>query len=167
MGMKMQFLLLFFSFHIICFHRLAIDFPRFCMFYVVTDTPADGQKDQWMDRPTDGWSNRWMDQQMDGPIDGWTNGWTMLISHTDATDASENDDFPSNFASFINALPTDQQTNQPTDRLTDQQTGIPTYRDVIAASKNFKCFMFGSCNAWELHCVQVIVCASCGVWDLW
>ena len=85
------------------------------MFYVVTNTSTDGQMDQWMDRPTDGWTNRWLDQQMDGPIDGWTNGWIMLISHTDATDASENDDFLSNFVSFINALTTDQQTNQPTD----------------------------------------------------
>ena len=87
----------------------------------------DGLIDDWMYRPTD----------------GWTNGWTMFHSDTDAIDASENDDFATDFAIFTKALRTNRwtnrQTNGPTDRQTngptDQRTDISSYRDAIAASK--------------------------------
>ena len=48
-----------------------------------------------------------MDGQMDRPTDGWTNGWTLFLSHTDAIDASENNDFPTD----LNNEPTNQQTD--------------------------------------------------------
>ena len=56
---------------------------------------------------------------MDRPMDGWinerTSEWTMFFSYTDAMDASENDDFPTDFAIFTKAL----GTNGPTDQWTD------------------------------------------------
>ena len=39
----------------------------------------------------------------------------MFLSYADATDASENDDFLTDFAFFIKALLTDQPTDRPTD----------------------------------------------------
>ena len=59
---------------------------------------------------TDGWMDKWME--------GWTNGWTMFLSYTDAIEASETDDLPTDFAFFTKALPTDRRTNGPTDRWT-------------------------------------------------
>ena len=60
----------------------------------------------------------------------------MFLVHTDATDASENDDFPTDVVILKKALqtggPTDRKnrrTNQPMDRHS-------SYRDPIAASKN-------------------------------
>ena len=44
----------------------------------------DGRIDGWIDRPTD----------------AWTNGWTMFLSYRDAIDASENDDFQTDFGIF-------------------------------------------------------------------
>ena len=62
------------------------------------------------------------DEWMDGPMDGWTNGWTMFLSHTDVIDASENDDFPTDFAIFTKAQWTNPQTDQlPTDEPTDSR----------------------------------------------
>ena len=72
--------------------------------------------DQWMDRPMDGWINE------------RTSEWTMFFSYTDAMDASENDDFPTDFAIFTKAL----GTNGPKDQWTD----IPPYRDAIVTSTN-------------------------------
>ena len=69
----------------------------------------DGQMDQW----TSGWTYE------------WTNGWTMFLSYTDAIDASENDDFPTDSAFFTKALPTngpmDQRTNKRTYPLTEMR----------------------------------------------
>ena len=48
-------------------------------------------------------------------MDGWTNGQTMFHSNTYAIGASENDDFPTNFAIFTKALWAVGQMDQPTD----------------------------------------------------
>ena len=48
-------------------------------------------------------------------MDSWVNGRTKVLFCTDVIDASENDDFPTDFAFFTKALPMDQQTNGPTD----------------------------------------------------
>ena len=72
----------------------------------------------------DGRMDQWMDGLMDRPI-----------SYTDAIRASENDDFPTDFAIFLKA----SRTYGPTNRLINQQTDIPSYRDAIAASKNTRC----------------------------
>ena len=52
---------------------------------------------------------------MDRPMDGWinerTSEWTMFFSYTDAMDASENDDFPTDFAIFTQALGTSGPTD--------------------------------------------------------
>ena len=69
----------------------------------------------------DQWTDQWMDQWTDIPTDGWTNGWTMFLFYTDAINASENDDFPKDFA-ILQSI-TDQWTNGPT----DQQTNGWTY----------------------------------------
>ena len=70
---------------------------------------------------------------MDGPIDG------QCFSHTDAINTLENDDFPTDFATFTKALSTDGPTNGamdgPTNGPTDQWTDKPPYRDAIAASE--------------------------------
>ena len=78
------------------------------------DGQTDNQcLDQWMDRQKDRWANR------------WNNEWKMFLYHTDATDASENDDFPTDVVIFQKARrtggPTDRKnrrTNQPMDRHT-------------------------------------------------
>ena len=72
---------------------------------------------------------------MDRPMDGWNNRWTDIPLYKDAIYATENDDFPTDFAIFTKPLLTDQQTDQPTDGRTDRRTDIPSYRDAIAASK--------------------------------
>ena len=61
--------------------------------------------------------------------DVWMDRWTCNIH-------AKNDDFPIDFVIFTKALPTDQPTDPPTDGPMDQRTDIPSYRDVIAASKN-------------------------------
>ena len=74
---------------------------------------------------------------MDGLIDG------QCFSYTDAIDASENDDFRTDFAIDLaiitKALPTDRRTNGPTDRRTngptDQRTDTPSYRVVAHDEK--------------------------------
>ena len=76
------------------------------------------QMDQWMDRPMDEWINE------------RTSEWTMFFSYTDAMDASENDDFPTDFAIFTEAL----GINGPTDQWTD----IPSYRDAWTHLKRGK-----------------------------
>ena len=45
-------------------------------------------------------TNGWMDGYTNDhrPTDRWTNGWKMFLSHTDAIDASEKDDFPTDFS---------------------------------------------------------------------
>ena len=53
------------------------------------------------------------------PTDRWTNGWKMFLSHTDAIDASEKDDFPTDF-SILNTV-TDQWTDGPTYPLIEMQ----------------------------------------------
>ena len=67
-----------------------------------------------------------MDQRIDKTIDGWTKGWTnewlMSLSCTDAIDASENDDFLTDFSIFTKALWTDAPSDQCTNGLMDQQT---------------------------------------------
>ena len=72
---------------------------------------------------TDGWMDRLMDQWTDTPTDGLT----MFLSHTDAMDISENNDFPTDFVFFTKALPTDQWMEQQTNRPTDQWTNGQTY----------------------------------------
>ena len=52
-------------------------------------------------------------------MDEWTNGWT------DAIDAPENNDFPTDYAIFSKA-----------NKLTNQWTALPFYRDAKAVSKN-------------------------------
>ena len=47
---------------------------------------------------TDKWVDGWIDQWTDRPTDRWTNGWKMFLSYTDAIDASEKDDFPTDFS---------------------------------------------------------------------
>ena len=81
---------------------------------MVTDRLMDQLTDRWMDRPMDGWNNRWTD----------------IPLYRDAIYATENDDFPTDFAIFTKLL----QTNQQTDRRTNRWTDIPSYRDAIAAS---------------------------------
>ena len=81
---------------------------------------------------TDGRMDGRTDGRTDGQTDGWTNGWTMFLSYTDAIDASDYDDLPTEFAFFTKALRTDGRMDQRTNRRTD----IPSYRDAIAASKN-------------------------------
>jgi len=63
---------------------------------------------------TNGWTNGWTDMWIEGQMDG------QLCSHTDAIVASENDDFPTDFA-FL------QKLNQPTDKPTDGPTNRRTY----------------------------------------
>jgi len=65
----------------------------------------------WTDSPKDGQTNRWI-----------SNGWTMFLSYADAINASVNDDSLTDFTIFTKALPTDQQTNQATDKPKDQRT---------------------------------------------
>ena len=87
---------------------------------MVTDRVTDRRMDQWNCRP----------------MDGWTNGWTMFLSHTAVIDASENDDFPTDFAFFTKALPTDGLTDGWTDGPMDEPMDKhPLYRDATAASK--------------------------------
>ena len=64
--------------------------------------------------------NRWINER--------TSEWTVFFSYIDAMDASENDDFPTDFAIFTKAL----GTNGPTDRWTD----IAPHRDAIITSTN-------------------------------
>ena len=61
---------------------------------------TEGQTEQWTERPTDGWKS--------------------LPTCTDAKEASEKDDFP-----------TDSWTDQRTNQRTDQWTDPPPYRDAI------------------------------------
>ena len=49
---------------------------------------------------------------------------------------AKNNDFPIDFAIFTEVLRTDGPTDQRTNGPTDQRTDIPSYRLVIAASKN-------------------------------
>ena len=71
-----------------------------------------------MDRLMDQLMDRWMDRSMDG----WNNRWTDIPLYKDAIYATENDDFPTDFAIFTKPLWTNQWTNQWTNRETDQPT---------------------------------------------
>ena len=71
------------------FHLILFDFAIDFLIYIKWL-----QMDQWMDRPMDGWINE-----------------TMFFSYTDAMDASENDDFPTDYPIFTKAL----GTNRPMD----------------------------------------------------
>ena len=51
---------------------------------------------------------------------------------------AKNNDFSIDFAIFTKALPTDRPTDRRTNGPTDRRTDIPSYRDAIAASKNWK-----------------------------
>ena len=54
---------------------------------------------------------------MDGQTNGWIDQWldnAMFLFHTDAMNASKNNDFPTHFAIFTNALQTNQRTDGPT-----------------------------------------------------
>ena len=62
------------------------------------------------------------DQLMDRLMDGWTNEWTNKPFYTDAMDASENDDFPTDFAIFTKSLRTNRPTDQGTNGTMDKQT---------------------------------------------
>ena len=59
----------------------------------------------------DGWTNK--------PKDGKINEWTVFLSYTDTIEASKNDDFPTDFAMFTEALRTSRQTNRQTYGPTD------------------------------------------------
>jgi len=59
---------------------------------------------------------------MDRLTYAWTNGWTMFLFYTDAIDASENDDFHTDFALSIKALRTNRPTDRRTDRTSDGKT---------------------------------------------
>ena len=52
----------------------------------------------------------------------------MFLSYRAAMNASENDDFPTDYTIFTKALGTDGPT--------DQRKDITSYRDAIATSKN-------------------------------
>ena len=83
-------------------------------------------------------TDRWTDQWTGRPIDGWTNGWTIILPHTDAIDASKNDDFLTDFAIFTKVSRANRQTNGRADGPTDaptEGTDILSYRDGIATPK--------------------------------
>ena len=103
-GLVFSFYRCFFVSIILCY-PLAIDFnwfcTRFCHIYVVIYRRMDGQMDQWIGK------------QVAGGTNGWINGWTMFLSYTIVLDASENENFPTDFALFTKALQTDQSTDGP------------------------------------------------------
>ena len=67
---------------------------------------------------------------MDGETKRWIDQWIdKLPSYTDTEDASENGNFPTNFAILTKALSKDGRTD------------VPSCRDAIAASKNMSVFM--------------------------
>ena len=76
--------------------------------------------DGWTD---DLWTRGWTDT--DGWTNGCINGWTKFLSNTDAIDAPENDNFPTELAFFYKRM-TDQRSNQQTDRPTDGPTDQQT-----------------------------------------
>ena len=59
-------------------------------------------------------TNGWTDQQIDGQC------FSFIL--TEAIDKSEIDDFPTDFAFFTKAIPTDQATDQRTDGPIDGHT---------------------------------------------
>ena len=82
---------------VICFQLIPLDFA------VNIYNAMDGQM-------TNGWTNLWTDRQMKR----WTNRQKMSLFHTDAIDASENDDIPRDLAIITKSImdgPTDQLTN--------------------------------------------------------
>jgi len=85
--------------------------------------------EQWLDGQMDGRTNAGMDLWIDNV---WMDGWTMFLSHTNAIEASKNDDFPTNLTISTKALGTDRRT----DGWIDGHTLL--YRDAIAASKKRK-----------------------------
>ena len=80
-----------------------------------------GRKERQMDRIMDRQTIGRIDQEMDKHA---------IYLHRHAI----NNDFSINFAIFTKALRTNRRTNRQTDRRTD----IPSYRDAISASKNWK-----------------------------
>jgi len=86
---------------------------RFCNFYNVA---TEGLRDQWTDQ--------WMDR----PMEKWTKRWTNIPSYTDVINLTKDVDFPTDYATFTNALQIDRRTNGPTNWRTNRRIYKPSYK---------------------------------------